>query len=123
VDRFLRNLDLPLKEEIVAVRDIIFGADKEITEHITWNAFSFCYQGQDRVTFKPHPQDRIHLIFHRGAKVRYADDFNSEDSSGPMRRLAPDRAMVSLGDMSDVYAQKGALRKLVREWMKATASQ
>jgi hypothetical protein len=75
------------------------------------------------LTFKPHPQDRIHLILHRGAKVRYPEDFNSEDSSGLMRRLAPDRAMVSLSDMSDVYAQEGALRKLVREWMKATASQ
>lgn len=40
-----------------------------------------------------------------------------------MKRLAPDRAMVALNDMSDVDAQKGALRKLVREWMKATASQ
>jgi hypothetical protein len=40
-----------------------------------------------------------------------------------MKRLAPDRAMVALSDMSDVDAQKGALRKLVREWMKATASQ
>ncbi|MDQ4028042.1 MAG: DUF1801 domain-containing protein [Actinomycetota bacterium] len=122
-DRFLRSLDLPLKEEIVEVRDIILGADKEITEHITWNAASFCYQGQDRVTFKPHPQDRIHLIFHRGAKVRYADDFNFGDGSGLMRTLVRDRAMVSLSDVSDVDAQKGALRKLVREWMKATASQ
>ena len=81
-DRFLRDLDYPLKEEIVAVRDIILGADKEITEHIKWNAPSFCYQGQDRVTFKLHPQDGIHLIFHRGAKVRDAEDFNFEDSSG-----------------------------------------
>jgi hypothetical protein len=84
---------------------------------------SFCYQGQDRVTFKLHPQDGIHLIFHRGAKVRDAEDFNFEDSSGLMKRLAPDRAMVALNDMSDVDAQKGALRKLVGEWMKATASQ
>jgi hypothetical protein len=123
VDRFLRDLDHPLKEEIVAVRDIILGADKEITEHIKWNAPSFCYQGQDRVTFKLHPQDGIHLIFHRGAKVRDAEDFNFEDNSGRMEGLAPDRAMVALSDMSDVDAQKRALRKLVREWIKATASQ
>lgn len=70
VDRFLRDLDHPLKEEIVAVRDINLGADNEITEHIRWNAPSFCYQGQDRVTFKLHSQDGIHLIFHRGAKVK-----------------------------------------------------
>jgi hypothetical protein len=123
VDRFLRDLDHPLKEEIVAARDIILGADKEITEHIKWNAPSFCYQGQDRVTFKLHPQDGIHLILHRGAKVRDAEDFNFEDSSGLMKRLAPDRAMVALSDMSDVDAQEGALRKLVGEWFKATASQ
>jgi Domain of unknown function (DU1801) len=70
VDRFLRDLDHPLKEEIVAVRDINLGTDNEITEHIRWNAPSFCYQGQDRVTFKLHSQDGIHLIFHRGAKVK-----------------------------------------------------
>jgi hypothetical protein len=46
VDRFLRDLDHPLKEEIVAVRDIILGADKEITEHIKWNAPASATKGR-----------------------------------------------------------------------------
>lgn len=75
------------------------------------------------MTFKLHPQDRIDLIFHRGAKVRDAEDFDFEDSSGLMKRLGPDRAIVMLRDMSDVDARKAALRNLVREWVKATTSQ
>ena len=42
VVEFLNNLEHPLKNEIEEVRKIILSVDEQITEHIKWNAPSFC---------------------------------------------------------------------------------
>ncbi len=82
VDHFLQGLDHPLKEEIEDIRLAILRSNDRITEQIKWKAPSFCYHGDDRVTFKLHPPDRIQIIFHRGAKVKDARDFAFEDRTG-----------------------------------------
>jgi hypothetical protein len=41
VDDFLATLDHPRKRQIVALRQIILGADPRISEGIKWNAPSF----------------------------------------------------------------------------------
>jgi hypothetical protein len=122
VDQYLHQLEHPLKAEIEQVRAIILGADDGITEHIKWNAPSFCYQGQDRVTFNLRPQDRIQLIFHRGAKAKKDTDFVFEDPSGMLKWASTDRAVLILKDMEEVVTIKSALEKLVSQWMKSTAS-
>ncbi|WP_234978377.1 DUF1801 domain-containing protein [Bacillus tuaregi] len=50
VTEFMDELQHPLKEEISMVRQIILSTDQKITEHIKWNAPSFCYDGEDRIT-------------------------------------------------------------------------
>jgi hypothetical protein len=122
VDQYLHRLEHPLKAEIEQVRAIILGADKGITEHIKWNAPSFCYQGEDGVTFNLRPQDRIQLIFHRGAKARKDSDFVFEDPSEMLKWASTDRAILTLKDMEEVETKKSALEKLVSQWMKSTAS-
>lgn len=120
VDQYLHTLEHPLKAEIEQVRSIILGANEGITEHIKWNAPSFCYQGEDRVTFNLRPQNRIQLIFHRGAKVRKDSDFVFEDPSGMLKWASTDRAILVLKDMEEVETHKSALVKLVSQWMKST---
>lgn len=121
VEQFIQTLDHPLKAEIEKVREIILNADKEITEQIKWNAPSFCYCGDDRVTMRIQPPEQLQLIFHRGAKVRSnSTDFTFVDSSGLVKWAATDRGIVTLKTMQDVVANEQALTTLVREWMKAT---
>ncbi len=120
VDQFMQSLDHPLKAEVEAVRGMILSSNERITEHIKWNAPSFCYEGEDRVTFKLHPQDRIQLIFHRGAKVKDGKDFAFEDSTGLLQWVAADRATVTLHDINDVQAKEAALIKVVHQWMEST---
>ena len=117
VDAFMAQLDHPLKAEVQAVRDIIKGANPAITEHIKWNAPSFCYNGDDKVTMNLHSKDSIQLIFHRGAKVKDSKDFSFEDRTGLLEWLAADRATVKLHNMEDVTAKKAALAKVVNQWM------
>lgn len=120
VNQFMEKLEHPLKGEIEAVRAIISDSNDQITEHIKWNALSYRYNGEDRVTFNLHAKDRIQLVFHRGGKVKGKKDFRFEDSAGILEWVADDRGIVQFHSMEDVEAKKAALTKVVNEWMKST---
>jgi uncharacterized protein YdhG (YjbR/CyaY superfamily) len=118
VDRFMSGLHHPLKEGVEQLRTAILDSNDQITEHIKWNAPSFRYAGEDRVTFRLYPEDRVQLIFHRGAKVRSdAGDFAFEDHTGLLRWVAADRAVVALGDVKDAEAKKRDLVEVVNRWI------
>jgi hypothetical protein len=118
VDRFMEGLDHPLKDGIERLRAAILDSNDRITEHIKWKAPSFCYAGEDRVTFRLYPEDRVQLIFHRGAKVKSdAADFAFDDHTGLLRWVANDRAVVALRDAEDAEAKRPALVEVVNRWV------
>lgn len=122
VSEFVEQLDSPEKEIVSLIRGAILESNDEITEQIKWNAPSFCFGGEDRVTFRLKMKDRsAQLIFHRGAKVKDASDFSFDDSSGLLEWAAADRAILKLKDPDDAKAKKSAVVKVVNEWVKATA--
>jgi hypothetical protein len=115
VDRFISGLDHPLKEEVERLRTAILDSNDEITEHVKWNAPSFCYAGEDRVTFRLFPEDRVQLIFHHGSKVKGdAGDFVFDDDTGLLRWVAADRAVVAL---QDAKAKQRDLVDVVNRWV------
>jgi hypothetical protein len=118
VDRYVEALEHPLKEGVQQLRMAILASNEQITEHIKWNAPSFCYNGEDRVTFQLHRGDRIQLIFHRGAKRRdNSDEFAFEEHSGLLNWLGKDRAAVTLQDLNDVESNRAAIVELVNRWV------
>jgi hypothetical protein len=120
VDGFMAALDHPLAAGIERLRAAILASDDGITEHVKWNAPSFCYAGVDRVTFRLQPGNRLQLILHRGAKVRDdAADFRFEDPSGLLEWVAADRAVITLRDLDDVDARLSAVVDVVRRWVAA----
>lgn len=121
VDLYLDALEHPLLAEIKALRSLILQSNPQITERIKWNAPSFCFNGDDRVTFRLQPKNRLQLIFHRGAKVKDSSNFTFEDGSGLLEWAAADRAVVTLRDAQDVQAKQAALVAVVNEWMQATS--
>jgi hypothetical protein len=120
VDRYMKTLDHALKDGVQQLRLAILSSNEQITEHVKWKAPSFCYNGEDRVTFRLQPGDRIQLIFHRGAKVRGdSDQFAFEDHTGLLQWLAKDRAVMTLHDMTDVERKQAAIVELVDQWVTA----
>jgi len=119
VEAYLRDLEHPMKREIEAVRRIILGADERLTEHIKWNAPSFCVSGEDRVTMNLRGKGTILLVFHRGAKVKQ-DRFEYQDDTGLLEWASPDRATVKLGDMKDVEEKSERLGQAISQWIKFT---
>ncbi|MBW7454197.1 DUF1801 domain-containing protein [Paenibacillus sepulcri] len=115
VNEYMNNLEHPLKKEIEAVRTIILSADKQISEHIKWNAPSFCYGNEDRMTFNLHGKGFFRLVFHCGAKLKdgTAQKPMFEDATGLLDWAVSDRALVRFTDMNDVEAKKEKLVELV----------
>jgi Domain of unknown function (DU1801) len=121
VDTFINELVHCRKPEIEQLRSAILAAPVEITEQVKWNAPSFCCGGDDRVTFRLHPGDRVELIFHRGAKKRAdTNTFTFEDPTGRLKWLAPDRGVVVLADHNDTTHMCADIVSLVDAWMTAT---
>ena len=120
VDRFMATLDHPRKEEIAQVRAIILAADPGITERIKWKAPSFCFGGDDRVTLRLQPQNRLQLIFHRGVKVKDSTNFVFDDPTGLLQWITPDRASITLHTRQEITDHEVALKAVVAKWMAAT---
>jgi hypothetical protein len=118
VDELMAHLDHPLKEGVQRLRTAILASNDTITEHIKWNAPSFRHAGQDRVTFRLQPGNKLQLIFHRGAKPR-ADTatFAFDDPTGLMTWLAPDRAVIDFPDLQAVTTNKAKVASLVNRWV------
>ena len=109
VDAQMAALDHPLKAEVEAVRAIIKGANKNITEQWKWNAPSFSYKGY-LVTFNLWTKDRIHLVFHNGAILTYKTGFLQGDY--------PDRRMAYLANRDEIQKKKPVLVRLIKQWVK-----
>ena len=117
----MQELEHTRKDEVESLRTAILAAHSGISERIKWNAPSFCFKGDDRVTFKLKPKDCVQLIFHRGAKVKSTRDFSFEDRSGLLNWAAEDRAVVTLRDRKDVTAKQAALVQVVVQWMETSS--
>lgn len=115
VDRFMEQLEHPLKEDVERLRAVILASNDGITEHIKWNAPSFRYAGEDRVTFRLYPVGRAQLVFHRGAKVKDdGEDFAFDDGTGLLTWVARDRAVVAL---QDAGTKEAVLVDVVNRWV------
>jgi len=109
VNAFMDKLEHPFKAEVQAVRDIIKGVNKGITEEVKWNAPSFSYKGY-LVTFNLWAKQHVHLVFHNGAIL--------EDKSGFLQGDYPDRRMAYFTNMNDVKAKQATLEKVIRKWVR-----
>jgi hypothetical protein len=116
VDEFLAELDHPRADDVRRLRAAIMAGTPGLTEHVKWRAPSFCVSGVDRVTFRLFPADHLQLVFHRGTKPQDTEGFEFGDDAGLLRWVAPDRAVLTLGDPADVAARTDAIVALVNRW-------
>lgn len=121
VATFMMELAHERKSEVEQLRAAIVALPLRLTEHIKWNAPSFCSDGEDRITFRIQPGDRVELIFHRGAKKRPdVETFTFVDPSGLMKLITPDRGVVVLADAQATARHMPDLLRLVEAWIAAT---
>jgi hypothetical protein len=119
VETFLASLDHPFKQEILALRQIILGADPSIAEGIKWNAPSF-RTSEYFATFHLRAKDGVQVILHLGAKTR--DNSTAgiaiADPELLLKWLAKDRASATFRDLKDIDARRAAFANVIRQWIK-----
>ncbi|WP_446216819.1 DUF1801 domain-containing protein [Micromonospora sp. IBHARD004] len=106
VDRFMADLDHPLKAEVATLRTLITGVDERITEQIKWKAPSFS-RGDYLATFNLRDRKRVHLVFHNPHLATIDSPLLEGDW--------PDRRMAYFTDLADVEARRAELERVVRE--------
>jgi hypothetical protein len=120
VDRLIAAMKHPLKAGVQQLRVAILASNPEITEHVKWNAPSFRFAGEDRVTFRLHPKDLLQLIFHRGTKVRVdSAEFTFGDDTGLLDWATADRGVVTLKDLGRDRYPSADLVALISRWILA----
>lgn len=121
VIEYMDRLQHPLKKEIEEVRQVILNAGVLLSEQIKWNAPSYSYNNEDRITFQLHGKKGFRLIFHCGAKVKKdtAMERLIDDPSGLLQWASNDRAIISFTDSDDVNAKKDKLPSLILKWIEA----
>ncbi|MBB3129672.1 hypothetical protein FHS19_004347 [Paenibacillus rhizosphaerae] len=119
VEDFLTQLDHPLKLEIEEVRKIILNTDEGLSEHIKWNAPSFLFQNDDRLTFNLHGKGFFRLVLHCGAKSKDPVDLRPhfEHAKELLEWSAPDRATIRFTGMEDVESKREVLQAVIRRWL------
>ncbi len=119
VETFLASLDHPRKPEVLALRQIILGADPGIAEGIKWNAPSFRTSGYF-ATFHLRAKDGVQVILHFGGKKRdgRTAGVTIADPASLLEWLATDRASVKFTDLKDIEAKRSAFAEVIRQWLK-----
>lgn len=118
VEAFLAVLEHPLKAEIIALREIIRGADPAIIEEIKWNAPSF-RTSEHFATMQLRATDSVLVILHLGAKKRDTSisGITINDPNGLLKWLAKDRASVKFHSLEHIRDKQPAFEVIIRQWI------
>ena len=114
----MSQVDHPLQQEILAVRQIILAADPSITEGIKWNVTSF-RTTEYFATFHLRAPDSIQIILHLGAKKRdtATTGISIDDPQALLTWLAKDRAAVRFHSLQEIEAKRDAFTHIIRQWI------
>ena len=110
VDAYLDELDHPLKEEVLRLREIVLGASPAIEERIKWKSPSFYVGGDDLGAFELRPRDfvRVIFVFPHGLVA---------DPEAIMQGTWADRRELRFVNLADIEAKRPALETIVRDWV------
>lgn len=118
VQSFIDEIDHPLKNEIVALRQLLLSADPAISEEIKWNAPSF-RTSEHFATMHLRAKNAIQLILHMGARSKLTVPPKAiADPTGLLKWLGADRASVGFTGAADMADKDEALVAIIRQWIK-----
>ncbi|RYX78657.1 DUF1801 domain-containing protein [bacterium] len=120
VDEFMNSLDEVKREQVDAIRKLILVSNPTIQEHVKWNAPSYVFDGEDRVTFNlMNKQGLVKLVLHMGA-TRKENKKGSPvlvDENGIIEWNSDIRGTISFKNMEDVISKKAALSSVLKKWL------
>lgn len=117
VSEYLADLAPDMRDAVNTLRKIILDS-ADVTEHIKWNAPSYIYENEDRITFNTHSDD-IKILIHMGATQK--EDKKAmpilDDPVGIITWNSNIRGTVTFMDMDDVMAKKSDFIDVLKRWL------
>ena len=104
VDQWFGELEHPLKDAMVRVREIVLEADPRMDECIKWKTPTFTHEG-NLMSF--NPRSKAH-VFHTGASI--PGTHPRLEGGGATARY------MKIADVDDAEAAKPDLVALVKAW-------
>ncbi|HEX7484016.1 MAG TPA: DUF1801 domain-containing protein [Candidatus Saccharimonadales bacterium] len=114
---FLNDLDEDKRKQVDYLRQLIMETIP-VTEHIKWNAPSYVYGGEDRITFNLHGED-IKILIHMGASKKEDKKAKPvlDDKTGIVRWNSNIRGTVSFKSMNDILIMRLDFINLLKQWV------
>ena len=106
VDAWFDGYDNPMKDVVLAVRDIILE-DERISETIKWKSPTFIYEG-NMASFNPRSKKHASLMFHTGASI--PGDHPRLTGGGATARY------MTFADLHEVTEAADDFRAVVAAW-------
>jgi uncharacterized protein YdhG (YjbR/CyaY superfamily) len=122
VTAYISQLPAAQRELTEAIRQTILAADKQISEHIKWNAPAFFYSGEmkpfdpkkykrDLIVLNLRQKDHVLLILPTGENIKDVSKIlEGEYTDG--------RRMIAIKDTADLKAKEKELKKVIKAWIK-----
>lgn len=108
VNAWFRRYDNPMKDVVMAIRDVVLGADKRMDECIKWQAPTFTFEG-NLASFFPKSKKHASLMFHTGAQI--PGKHPRLEGTGKTSR------MLKLGSVEEVEAAKADIEAIIAAWI------
>src|ERR1700736_3363414 len=115
VERWFAEKKPPTEATIRAVRHIILGADRRMTEFVNSGTLTFGYDGDFATFVQVSDKKRASLMFNRGARI--PGKFPHLEGSGPSARF------MRFADPAEAQARSADLSKIVVAWCSLTPAE
>jgi hypothetical protein len=107
VEAWFGRYDNPMKETVLAIREVVLAADDRVMECIKWRAPTFTYRG-NLATFYPKSKQHASLMFHTGAKI--PGKHPRLQGKGPIARV------MKIASVAEAKAAKRDISRIVKAW-------
>ena len=111
VERWFAEKKPPTEAIMRAVREIILGADRRMTEYIKYGNLGFGYDGDFATFVQASDKKQASLMFNRGARIpgKFPHLEGSHPSARFMRFATPAEAQARAGELGKIVAAWGSL--------------
>ena len=120
IEEFLSSLSDEKRQQVDVLRSLILKSEPKLDEHIKWNAPSYVFDGEDRITFNLlNKQAVVKLVLHMGA-TRKEDKKGTpvmQDESGLVEWSSDIRGMITFTDIEHINSNLPALKSIISHWL------
>jgi len=107
VDDWFKQLDHPLKDLMLGIREVILQADTRMSETIKWSTPTFSYEG-NLLSIQPRAKQFVSLLVHRGSEI--PGDHPILEGDADLVRT------IRVASAEDLAARRADLEAVVHAW-------